>query len=320
MNLLDIVMPPDALLTYDALLPRKTLSPQDKQHHERLYKGFIGEKRLEKHIKSGHYPNVIPLFDCLFEVDGREIQIDCILLTSDTIFLLEVKNYTGDYYFKNDNVFHLQTGREIFSPVDQLKRTEFSFRRLLDNFKINHNVQSYVLFVNHNFMLYQVNVHTPIIFPSQIKQFLQKTDANVNPITERTKWIAKTLSDNRKKKSTYEKLPEYDFVGLKRGVFCETCFTELKRKTKFKIICVKCDKTYLTKEVVLFAVAQYHLLFPDKKITPKNIVEWCQGFFSKNSIRRVLVKHLNAKSNGSHSYYYYSDEKDHWKTLINKYR
>lgn len=320
MILSDMLIPPKSLLVYDALLPRHTFSPQEKQYYEQLYKGFIGEKRLEKHIVNGHYPNVLPLFDCLFEVGGREFQIDCILLTSDTIFLLEVKNYTGDYYIENGNVFHLQTEREIFNPIDQLKRTEFSFQRLLDNLKINYKVLSYVLFVNHNFMLYGVNVHSPIIFPSQIKRFLQKTNANVNPITERTKRIAKTLRNKSKESSTYEKLPEYDFNGLKRGVFCETCFTDLTRKTKFKITCTKCDKTYPIDKVVLFAVAQFHLLFPNRKITPKSIAEWCLGFFSKNSIRRILVENLKIKLNGSHSYYYYNDENDHWKTLINKYR
>lgn len=315
----DFVMPPKSLLIYDALRPRKTFSPQDKQRYKQIYKGFIGEKRFEKHIKDGDYPNVLPLFGYLFEVGDREFQIDCILLTANTIFLLEVKNYTGDYYIENNKVIHLETKREIFNPINQLKRTEFLFKKLLDELKITCKLRPLVLFVNHNFMLYDVPVGAPIVFPSQINRFLQKINANVEPITSQTEHIAKTLIRKRKKTSTYERIPEYELSQLNEGVFCKDCFAGLKRVNKFKIICANCKKTYKADDLVLYTVAQYHLLFPEKRISTQAIVDWCGGFFSKNSIRRILAKNLRQKSNGAHSYYYYDDKNEHWKTLINRY-
>lgn len=315
----DVVMPPKSLLIYKALLPRKIFSPQDKQRYDQLYKGFIGEKRFEMFFQEGNYPNILPLFGCLFEVGGREFQVDCILLTSDTIFLLEVKNYIGDYYIENGNVFHLQTDNEIFNPIDQLKRTEFSFQKMLDDLKINYNVRSYVLFVNDNFMLYGANVQSPIIFPSQINRFLQKTNANVNPITERTERIARILINKRKGKSTYERLPDYDYMQLNQGVFCHHCFTELKRETKFKIICVNCNNIYQSDEIILFAAAQFHLLFPNKNITTKSMVEWCGGLFSINSIRDVLAKNLHVNLNGRHTHYSFTNREAHLEVILNSY-
>src|SRR5690625_2672771 len=104
---LDSLAPPTSLLRYEALTSRKQLSSEDERRYSQLQKGFAGEKRLETTLQSQQSRNIIPLFNNLFESLDREFEIDCLLLTTDTVFLLEVKNYTGNYSVENGNIIHL---------------------------------------------------------------------------------------------------------------------------------------------------------------------------------------------------------------------
>lgn len=300
--------PPTSLLRYEVLHSRKQLSSRESQRYEQLKKGFIGEKRLEVFLRTDTYQNIIPLFDCLFEVDEREFQIDCILLTSDTIFLLEVKNYTGNYYIQNNQVHHLSSKKQIYNPVTQLDRTEFLFRKLLTNMRVNMKVRSFVVFVDFNFVLYGASEKLPMIFAPQIKIFLQKINENTRPLLKDVKQLADKLAHRCKESSAYERRPEYHLDELKRGVFCDRCLAELVRENQYNFKCTRCEEKFNIDHVVLFAIAQYHLLFPKKKIRTRKIINWCGNQVSKNPIRRILSNNFIISSKGNRTHYVYPDE------------
>jgi len=74
------------LLIYDALLQRKNLSPDERQLYEQYSKGFAGESRLRTLLSLAHFEQIVPLLDCLFEMNKNEFQIDCLLLTTNKIY------------------------------------------------------------------------------------------------------------------------------------------------------------------------------------------------------------------------------------------
>src|SRR5699024_10725364 len=131
---------PWPLLIFEALDSRREMSSDELERYRRLEKGFFGEKMLLDQLNSIDRSKVLSLFDFLFEIENQEVQIDCLLLTYETIFLLEVKNYSGDYYFKNNKIYHLNTNREINNPITQLECTEFLFKKLLQDMCINFSI------------------------------------------------------------------------------------------------------------------------------------------------------------------------------------
>lgn len=302
---------PVPLLLYETLLSRTELSPEEKLRYEQLHKGFIGEKTLERTLTSLTLKNIVHLFDSLFEITETEFQIDCILLSSDTIFLLEVKNYTGDYYIENDKIFNVRTRTQIYNPLNQLERSEFLFKRLLNEMRVDMQVRSYIVFINRDFMLYGASVQLPMIFPSQVERFLRKIDANAKPLTRNVLQLQRKLTEWRKERSAYERLPEYDISQLKRGLFCKKCSGELDRNGKQLLICTNCKQNYHLEEAALYAIAQYHLLFPKRKITPKNIIDWCGGSLSNNFIRKILNNNLNILEKGGHTHYVFRKSLTH---------
>lgn len=305
------------LLLYELLRHRKPLSLEETQQYERLRQGYLGEKLLEEFVLATNNANLISLFDCLFDVNETEFQIDCILLTTDTIFLLEVKHYTGDYYLVNKKVHYLPTQKEIRDPLLQIERTAFLFKQLLAQLNFNFDVRSYVVFTNKEFWLYGSSPHLPMIFLPQIPKFLQKVGANASVITEQVRRLANLLSTRRKEKSRYERLPEYQLEEMRRGVFCKRCNVELNRKNRSKFICPACSIEYKADGVILNATASFQLLFPDKKVTTSTITEWCGGEMTRKGIGTILQKHLAYHANGKFSYYTFKHYNDIYEIITN---
>lgn len=306
---------PPLLLVYETLLHRKELASKDRQQYEQLLKGFMGERKLQKTISSFDSEMIIPMFDLLFEANDTEFQIDCLLLTLDAIYLLEVKNFSGDYYLDNGRIFSLLTKKQITNPLYQLERTSLLFNQLLEQLNVNLKVIPYIVFINDQFMLYGASPKLPMIFPSQIERFIQRIVSNTSFPSERIHRLKHSLENKRKRKSDFERLPNYQMSELKRGVFCLHCGVELERVSQQSFYCRICNISYSTGDVILIAVAQYHLLFPRHNITTKNITDWCGDNISKGLTRKVLSKKLNTHKKGRYTYYTFKNKTDHLELL-----
>lgn len=91
---------PHSLLLHDILLRRGQLSAINRQQYNRLYKGFIGERKLANFIAYNNFTNVHPLHSLLLEINDAELQIDWLLPTTDMIYLPEVKTIAVIAQFK----------------------------------------------------------------------------------------------------------------------------------------------------------------------------------------------------------------------------
>ncbi|MFV8828776.1 nuclease-related domain-containing protein [Alkalihalobacterium sp. APHAB7] len=126
--------------------------------------------------------DILILNDLLFEHNHTIFQIDSVLITGESILLIEVKNYDGDYYMEEEKWYSLTTTeikREVKNPLLQLKRTESMFIQLLHHLGFSSStstVKSHLVFVNPNFFLYHAPLQFPIIFPTQIQRFINKLD------------------------------------------------------------------------------------------------------------------------------------------------
>src|SRR5699024_10644128 len=251
---------------------RKPLSRDELMQYERLRRGYLGEKVLENFVAATDSGKMIALFDFLFERDETELQIDCMLLTSGGIILLEAKHYSGDYYLENRDLFHFQTKQEIRNPLLQSERATYLFKQLLGELQVSVDVRSYVVFTNETFLLYGATPSSPIIFRPQIPRFLQKVDANAGRLTDQTHRLARLLTERRKEQSRYARKPKYELSEMKVGVFCEMCRRELERENRESFFCKTCDVSYSTEQVILYAACTFNLLFPTEKITTAMIV------------------------------------------------
>ncbi|HHY73657.1 MAG TPA: NERD domain-containing protein [Bacillus bacterium] len=289
---------------------RAKLSDKDANQYFRLEKGYEGETKFDEWLKDLS-DDWIVLNDLLFEINNTVFQIDSTLLSNEGTYLFEVKNYDDDYYIENEQ-WYSKSGKEITNPLHQLDRSETQFRRLLQELGYNPSkmqIKSYVVFVNHNFYLYQAPLNLPIIFPTQINRFMDKLNMKPTskPRDSLTK-LANQLLSKQLKESPYIRLLDYKYEQLRKGIICGSCqsiFSDSQTLSRL-IVCSKCGCMENIDAAVLRSVEEYKLLFPERKITTNSIQEWCKIIKSKKTIRRILSTNFIPQGHGNATYYIHS--------------
>ncbi|HAF0292697.1 TPA: NERD domain-containing protein, partial [Salmonella enterica subsp. enterica serovar Typhimurium var. 5-] len=76
-------------------------------------------------------PEHLILNDLLLEVNGSLFQVDSLVIFQDMIYLIDVKNHEGDYYYDSSGKLWTIFGKEVKDPLLQLKRSESLMRQLL---------------------------------------------------------------------------------------------------------------------------------------------------------------------------------------------
>lgn len=299
---LKLVMPKD-LQKRRILFARMNLSKQEKQHYIRLLKGHEGEKQFYQLIKSNLTTNSIFLHDLLLQSNNSLFQIDHTLIHAQTIFSFEVKNYEGEFIIENGNWYVKTTKQEIRNPLNQLNKSDYLLRQLVKNLGYNLPVKSYLVFINRDFTLYQLPPNLPILLRSQLNRFIQFLNQSHAPLKQEHHQLAQELKKVQITDSSFKNLPDYDFKQLRKGITCPECYMFLSRKGQRFLLCDNCGYTETLEKGILRNVYEFHLLFPDMKITTYVIYEWCDIVRSKKTIRRVLSKHLKFIENGRYSYY-----------------
>lgn len=289
------------LKTLEFLERRISLPAKTQMHYNNLVKGYEGELRFDEMIGNLVSDHLI-LNDLLLEVNNTTFQIDSLIMIQENIYLYEIKNYQGDYYFQGDQLFK-RPQFEIINPLYQLSRSESLLKNLLLQLGFNPQIKSFVVFINPCFTLYQAPLDKPFIFPTQLKHHLEFLNSTAAKTTERNKKLANKLLSAHKTVSPYSQVPFYDYDSLRKGIICFRCNSFFVTVKHSKCICDTCGYIEDTAAAVLRAIREFQFLFPNNKITTNKIYDWCQVIPSHRTIRRILAKNFTAFGTGQWTYY-----------------
>lgn len=136
---------PIKLQKLEALLPR--LSPDFSELHEikrdtaRRFKGHIGEKRVDYHIDQLSSDFTI-LEDVRLNENGKDFQVDSLVLSNDGIYIIEVKNFTGTITFntilKQFTRFDGEKETGFRYPITQAETVQWKLMNWLHKHNIQH--------------------------------------------------------------------------------------------------------------------------------------------------------------------------------------
>jgi hypothetical protein len=269
---------------------RMSLAVNDLNHYLYLEKGFFGEKKFDVMLEKLSNEWLI-LNDLLLEFNNTYFQIDTLLISQDTFYVIDIKNSEGDHYIDGD-LWYKTPKIELKNPLDQLKRCESFFRRYLQKLGFTPKIESYLVFVNPDFYLYQAPINLPTIFPSRVNLFLEKLNKKPVKQLDRHLKLAEHLVASHIKESPFTRVPEYRFEHLKKMVVCKECHSPNVVIHERSSECSDCSFAEAIDTTVLRHVEEYRLLFPDRKLTTNDIFEWCGGRISKKVIRRILKKYF----------------------------
>ncbi|WML40810.1 nuclease-related domain-containing protein [Neobacillus sp. OS1-2] len=294
---------PMDLLALRILDIRMKLSQEEHRYYLNKEKGFEGEVQFDL-LTEQLQSDCLILNDLLLEVDNSSFQLDTTIIYQDTIFPFEVKNFEGDFIYKPDSL-EATYGKEYKNPLDQLKRSKFSLGQLLKKLGYHFAIEGSVVFINSEFTLFQAPPNEPFIFPTQLNALMKKLNARPSKLTNKHKMLADKLVSLHQTKSSYTKLPAYNYGKLRKGFTCAKCksFNVSNPDGERKIVCTTCGNVESIEAVVLRNVKEIKLLFPDMKITTTCVHEWCGAGVSMKAINRILTKNFRRVGHGKFSYY-----------------
>lgn len=293
--------PSKELLFFRSLRARLELSQKERQHHIKLEKGFEGEKKFNLLLENDPSDCLI-VNDLLLEKNTTVFQIDTLLIAPKKIYHFEVKNFEGDYFIDNDTWYSASTNLDITNPISQLERSKSLLRKLLHDLGSSLPIESHLIFINAQFMLYHAPMNSSIIFPTQLDRFIKKLNLRSSIMNGSYNQLAHKLVAQHIPDYPIRCKPQYTYEGLQKGIICPACQSFLIKHGEKNLICENCVRVENWEVAVLRSVEELQLLFPNRKITTNGIYEWCGGIKSKKAIRRILMKYyiLSGHANNSH--------------------
>lgn len=270
---------------------RFVLSGKEKQHYLNLKKGYEGECKFDL-LAEEYCSNCYVLNDLLLKVNNTTCQIDSLHISSDTIFIYEIKNFEGDFFYESDRFYKLPD-KEYTNPLFQLKRSESLINQLLKRLDCHLPVVAKVVFINPAFTLYQAPLDKPFLFPTQLNNYFNLLHSKLNKLTELHEKIASQLLSWHIEESPFTLTPNYQFDQLRKGIYCESCNSFSVVIHGKKCMCLDCNHEELVSSAIARHVQEFKILFPNKKITTNVIYDWLKIVQSKKRIRIILNKQFN---------------------------
>ncbi|MEY2192871.1 nuclease-related domain-containing protein [Neobacillus sp. BF23-41] len=272
---------------------RMKLAEKDKIRFRNLVKGFEGEVMFDSLTEKLQCPSYI-LNDLLLETNNGKFQLDTVMITQDPLYLFEVKNYEGDFYFEGDRFYALPK-KEYKNPLHQLQRSESLLRQLLESLGYRIPIEAYVIFINPHFTCYKAPLNEPIIYPNQLPRFMHNLNRRPSTLNGMHKKLADQLVSMHQIELPYDRLPPYDYGKLKKGNICRVCLSLKTTVVNNKLVCEDCGCHEVIDHAVLRVVEEIKLLFPNIKITTNLVHEWCKVVESKKTIRRILKQNYSVE-------------------------
>ncbi len=279
---------PRELEVYQLLNSRKNLLDYERKHLYALQKGYEGELLFDS-MTSFIKADCLILNDLLLPHNKNTFQIDSLIIAPDTLYIIEVENFEGDYFYEQDRLYtKIPPQSEVTNPLIQLNRSESLLRQLLQQLGNSMTIQSYVVFVNPEFTLYQAPINKQIVYPGQVNRFLK----NIRPISlklDNSHYVfADKLKSLHNPNAPFYLPPSYQYEELQKGIPCSYC-DSLEFTTKGPYCyCLVCSKKETMEKRILRIVHHFNVLFPEIKITTNAIYDWGCGKLAKRVIRRVL--------------------------------
>ncbi|MGN8647715.1 nuclease-related domain-containing protein [Gracilibacillus sp. HCP3S3_G5_1] len=299
--IIKVLKKPYELEVFDALDSRITFTQKEMVYYHNLKQGYEGEKNFEQLLRDTLVGSFLVISDIRMEIGTTFFQIDSILLTGDTLYLFDVKNYPGDYMHAEKRWYKLPK-KEINNPLLQLKRNETLMRQVLQELQVNVQMECYDVFINSEFTLYQAPINKQLIFPSQIAKFIKDLRSQT-PVTSSQHKLAKQLIARDTGNYPYPRIPTYEYQQLKKGLRCVNCNSISVNLRGRNCFCSTCGHVDAIHKAFLRNIDELRLLFSDQKLTTNLVYDWCGKEYSKKSIQRLLER--NFQKNGVRQWTYY---------------
>ncbi|MCM3767335.1 nuclease-related domain-containing protein [Neobacillus niacini] len=280
---------------------RMSLLEQDKRNYYAAEKGYEGEVRFDE--LTARIENQCYIINgLLLKLGSKYFQIDTVLIYQRKIYLIDVKNFEGEYIYEPKKL-KTMAGKEIDDPLIQLQRCESLFRQLLQQYGLNFHIEAILVYINPDFTLYQAPPNDSVILPSKLKSFMKKLNTEFSTLTKGHENLANLLISLDLGDYPYSNYPAYTYEGLQKGIISSSSHKLSTFLRSNKIVCRDSGVEESVESAVLRSVEELMLLFPDLKVTTNLVFEWCGMIVPKKTIRQILLKNYQLTGYGRWTFF-----------------
>ncbi len=290
------------LQIFRCLKNRMVFTEKEKSYYINLEKGYLGELKFDE-LTKGLMDNCLMVNDLTLEVTNNIFQIDSLLIFKEMLCVFEVKNFEDNFYYQANKWYSLPSRKEINSPILQLERSETLLRKYFQTQGFSIPIESKIVFVNPTFTLYQAPIDLPVIFPTQLQHLQSTLESKSGTLTAQHIKLAKQLCDNHMVTTRFLRVPSYSYESLRMGIECRGCGEFFGEWGESILHCKNCGSSELLVNAFVRTVEAYRLLFPNKKITTKEIYIWCKIIPSLKVTRNLLNNYFQSVGTGRAKYY-----------------
>lgn len=291
-------------LVMETLNYRMNLAATEKAKFENQVKGFDGEKQFDFHMSESHQSGIV-LNDLVLDYRDTVFQIDALLITNDSVYLYEVKNYTGSYYYKEDSFF-TESEYKILNPLRQVDRSATYLHNVMLRLGYRLPIYPIIVFINPDFTLYSSIPNKLFLFSNQLPKHLNSLASQNFLIKPDHMELAHQLKELHDENYRPDNLPIYRLEQLKKVILCPICFSTSHTDTRQNHFCTVCGHKETITTAIERSIKEFKLLFPDHLITTSQMYDWCGERYSKERIRIILK--TNYQSHLSRHMTYYSEK------------
>lgn len=285
----------------ESLHYRIDLPNKEKKNYENQIKGLAGEKQFDVYMNQSHQSGLL-LNDLVLTHRDTVFQIDALLITTDAVYLYEVKNYSGSYFYREESFF-TESGYKILNPLRQIDRSVTFLHNVMLSLGYRLPIHPLVIFIDPEFYLYTLLPNKLFLFSNQLPKHLNTLSNQKSLTTDKQLELGKKLNELHNENYRPDNLPVYSFDQLQKGILCPICFSTNYRNTRQTYFCAACDHKETIASAIERSITEFRLLFPDSLLTTNRIFEWCGAIYSKERIRVVLKTNYHRHLSRQMTYY-----------------
>lgn len=191
--------------------------------------GYEGEQTVIEYLEKYGKRHWIAIPNLWMDYYGS-FEIDLALFTKYKVHTLEIKNYFGDFIFKN-GISYLNEIQLTTNPIFQARRAQSNFQEILKRKNVNVPVEGSLIFAGvDNYVDIQSEIaDLNLIIRTQLLYFIK------NIIKEENSYNGKPID-------WYRVLPELDAYEISNPFFCEAYTEDDLRKAQKGITCKSCHQ------------------------------------------------------------------------------
>lgn len=279
---------------------------EDEKEVSRLKAGEVGEQKVVELFQKYGLTHWVGLQNIWLENYGT-FEIDLTVTTNHCQYVIEIKNYKGDYKYK-DGVSTVGDFIIPKNPIDQARQAVSNMKNIMKEYPQHLPVKGVLIFTGEKS---HVSIQSPvddilIMKLDDLYAFIQKMileeqghayhSTNIQSVLDHIEtfevacpYPPKPITKNQLKK-------------IRRGISCAYCGNYELKFQKSYVKC-KCGLEEPREEAVIRTICEYGALHFENHLFTRKLLDFLDDQVSYTYLQRLLVKHFEMMKNQRYTYY-----------------